>query len=80
MRREEWVTVQGPVKEQQPDGISHGGGGGSTNPEWLYGSMGFVGATGSGDFVLGIRQGEIIFVLPHVSILKILGIWWTIQK
>ena len=24
-RREEWVTVQGPVKEQQPDGMSHGG-------------------------------------------------------
>ena len=29
MRREERVTVQGPVKEQQPDGMSHGGGGGS---------------------------------------------------
>ena len=28
MRREERVTVQGPVKEQQPDGVSHGGGGG----------------------------------------------------
>ena len=27
MRREERVTVQGPVKEQQPDGMSHGGGG-----------------------------------------------------
>ena len=26
MRREEWVTVQGPVKEQQPDGMSHRGG------------------------------------------------------
>ena len=25
MRREERVTVQGPVKEQQPDGLSHGG-------------------------------------------------------
>ena len=25
MRREERVTVQGPVKEQQPDGMSHGG-------------------------------------------------------
>ena len=25
MRREERVTVQGPVKEQQPNGISHGG-------------------------------------------------------
>ena len=25
MRREERVTVQGPVKKQQPDGMSHGG-------------------------------------------------------
>ena len=28
MRRDERVTVQGPVKEQQPDGMSHGGRGG----------------------------------------------------
>ena len=28
MRREERVTVQGPVKEQRPDRMSHGGGGG----------------------------------------------------
>ena len=28
MQREERVTVKGPVKEQQPDGMSHGGGGG----------------------------------------------------
>ena len=28
MRREERVTVQDPVKEQQPDGMSHRGGGG----------------------------------------------------
>ena len=27
MRREERVTVQGPVKEQQADGMSHGGDG-----------------------------------------------------
>ena len=27
MRREGQVTVQGPVKEQQPDGMSHRGGG-----------------------------------------------------
>ena len=32
MRREERVTVQGPVKEQQPDGMSHGGGGGGPGP------------------------------------------------
>ena len=29
MRRDERVTVQGPVKEQQPDGMSHTGGGGA---------------------------------------------------
>ena len=28
MRRDERVTVQGPVKKQQPDGMSHRGGGG----------------------------------------------------
>ena len=27
MRREERVTVQGPLKEQQPDGMSHRGSG-----------------------------------------------------
>ena len=32
MRKEERVTVQGPVKKQQPDGISHGG--------WVGGCMG----------------------------------------
>ena len=30
MRREERVTVPGPVKKQQPDGMSHGGGGGGS--------------------------------------------------
>ena len=33
MRREERVTVQGPVKEQQPDGMSHAGGGGGAHPQ-----------------------------------------------
>ena len=32
MRREEQVTVQGPVKEQQLDGMSHMGGGGVATP------------------------------------------------
>ena len=32
MRREERVTVQGPVKEQQPDGTSHRGAGGCHGP------------------------------------------------
>ena len=34
MRREERVTVQGPVKKQQPDGMSHRGGGGGVNLVW----------------------------------------------
>ena len=33
MRREDRVTVQGPVKKQQPDGMSHRGGGGGRR--WL---------------------------------------------
>ena len=32
MRREERVTVQGPVKKQQPDGMSHTGGSGKQGP------------------------------------------------
>ena len=28
-------------------------------PKWLYRTLGSVGARGAGDFVLGIRQGEI---------------------
>ena len=35
MRREEWVTVQGPVKEHQPDGMSHRGGGGICVWVWV---------------------------------------------
>ena len=35
MRREERVTVQGPVKEQQPDGMSHRGGGGGLGPDLM---------------------------------------------
>ena len=38
MRREERVTVQGPVKKQQPDALSHGGGGGL--PFGPFGSFG----------------------------------------
>ena len=41
MRREERVTVQGPVKEQQPDGMSHRGGvvgvqNRGVAPPWCY--------------------------------------------
>ena len=39
MRREERVTVQGPVKEQQPDGMSHGGGGGMSKSTFLGGGL-----------------------------------------
>ena len=63
MRREERVTVQGPVKEQQPDGMSHRGGA-LQIAKWLYRTMGFVRARGAGDFVLGIRQGEIFWFEP----------------
>ena len=34
MRREERVTVQGPVKEQQPDGMSHRGAGAQDSATW----------------------------------------------
>ena len=37
MRREEQVTVQGPVKKQQPDGMSHRGGGGGVGGDPLTG-------------------------------------------
>ena len=36
MRREERVTVQGPVKEQQPDGMSHRGGGAEAKNKFVY--------------------------------------------
>ena len=39
MRREEWVTVQGPIKEQQPDGMSHRGGGGVLG-WWVFSRVG----------------------------------------
>ena len=40
MRREERVTVQGPVKEQQPDGMSHRG------SAWGFGARGWRGQRG----------------------------------
>ena len=61
MRREERVTVQGPVKEQQPDGMSHRGylppfpcvaGGGSSR-----GVGGVVGAPGGGGGLGGVGGG-----------------------
>ena len=53
MRREEWVAVQGPVKEQQPDGMSHrGGGGGWPDPPSSYGPPD-PGAKGAGKYFEG---------------------------
>ena len=39
MRREERVTDQGPVKEPQPDGMSHEGGGGGGAPTGASGGL-----------------------------------------
>ena len=39
MRREERVTVQGPVKEQQPDGMSHRGFAGGELWPSLFGAV-----------------------------------------
>ena len=44
-------------------------GGGDTppplqTPKWLYRTMGFMGAGGAGDFVLGIWQGEFFLFDP----------------
>ena len=39
MRREERVTVQGPVKEQQPDGMSHRGHVGAAKGGWRNGLL-----------------------------------------
>ena len=62
MRREERVTVQGPVKEQQPDGMSHGGGqpaARSPQPRWAVCATGVGAHQGQTN-----REGE-------------KNIWWT---
>ena len=40
MRREERVTVQGPVEKQQPEGMSHRGGGGGSGSQRKKGARG----------------------------------------
>ena len=50
MRREERVTVQGPVKEQHPDGMSHRGW--MCVGPWVRGSIG----RGRG-LTMGVSQG-----------------------
>ena len=47
MRREERVTVQGPVKEQQPDGMSHRGCGGGGRREQT-GGLNYLPPVGGG--------------------------------
>ena len=47
-----------------PDPKGGGGGGALRTPKLLQGTMCFVGAKGAGDFVLGIRQGEIFLFDP----------------
>ena len=47
MRRDERVTVQGPVKEQQPDGMSHRGGRGLPAPGAVSERQGARGGGGS---------------------------------
>ena len=49
-------------------------------PNSLYGLVDFVGAGAAEDFVCGIRQGEFLFVLPNLSVLKILRILRRIQQ
>ena len=57
MRREERVTVQGPVKEQQPDGMSHRGSGWVKS--WVGGSkVGWVGLVQNTPPLLQTKPGE----------------------
>ena len=50
-----------PGRDPTPKG---GGGGVLQTPKLSHGTMCFVGATGAGDFVLGIRQGEFFLFDP----------------
>ena len=61
MRREERVTVQGPVKEQQPDGMSHRGGG--TQDLFLPDADGW-----KNNFEKGF--------LPHLCMFKMISVPW----
>ena len=67
-----WRSLSGPDPK--------GGGGALQTPKWLSGTMGFVGARGAGEFVLGIRQGDNFLFDPMCLYSKILRILWRIQK
>ena len=62
MRREERVTVQGPVKEQQPDGMSHGGGGGRSVRWSLFGRTALWGGRGGRCYFLHICQTRLFML------------------
>ena len=57
------MTVQGPVKKQQPDGMSHGGGGGgSTDLKMVVWVDGFCGCQRRRRFVFRhMAGGELLF-------------------
>ena len=57
MRREERVTVQGPVKEQQPDGMSHRGAIGDHSPRGCGGGASRSGGGGGGCTKGGLGEG-----------------------
>ena len=57
----ELVTGASPGRDSTPKG---GGGGALRTPKLSYGTMCFVSARGTGEFVLGIRQGEIFLFDP----------------
>ena len=61
MRRDERVTVQGPVKEQQPDGMSHGGGGGAD----IFEGRSCRGARGVRQ--LGAYLGPLPVIIAHIK-------------
>ena len=74
MQREERVTVQGPAKKQQPDGMSHRGLADRPDSKcpavpptplqtskWSYGSMDFVGTRGPRDFCAYGREKFVLF-------------------
>ena len=62
MRREGRVTVQGPVKEQQPDGMSHRGG---VVAVAVF-AEGMRGATAKGPGWRGCGPG-VVALRPHLS-------------
>ena len=58
-RRAERVTVQGPVKKLQPDGMSHGGwGGGGAGLGWGCVPGGTTGGRGAPRSGVAVRQGQ----------------------